>query len=77
MTIHFKVRDISNIAKRIKVNGKIDCLHDNYSIETDEEITHPDDPHNGKVTKYAVCDECGRQGILTSKDEKNINWETL
>jgi len=74
MPVHIPVTDRSDNG-RVAVNGKINCSHDNYTIETDEEVNHPDDPRGNREVKFAVCEECGTQGQILS-DGRTVSWET-
>lgn len=49
------------------------CDHSNWHIEEDEAVYHPDDPRNGQIIKYAVCELCGKQGWVSS-DGSTVDW---
>ena len=70
-----KIQDRSDNG-RVAVNGIVICPHDNYTIETDEELTHPDDPRAGRVIHYAVCEECGAQGDVSINNHGHtiVDW---
>jgi hypothetical protein len=72
MPVHILVENQSKDI-RIAVNGKINCSHDNYTVETDEYVRHPDDPRGDTTTEYAVCEECGQQGRILK--DGTVVWE--
>ena len=61
--IHIQITIEDTGEKFIDVNNS-NCSHDDYIIETAEELSHPDDPRGNRLVQFAVCEKCHRQGSV-------------